>query len=93
MYRVTGCIGVEGYDERVLEAIGRALETEAKNPPDPSRGRASIDLTPRLLRVCFEARDLSAARTLVNTYLSLAAAVLDSVAAVSGERDGAKAPA
>ena len=70
--------------EKLAQALREALESEARNPPDPGRGSVSVETQDGLVRICFNARDLSAARTLVNAYLSLAAAVVDAVAAASG---------
>ncbi len=69
------------WSEKLAEAVARALRVEAENPPDPRRGSVSVRVEGRRVLVCFEARDLSAARTLVNTYLSLAATTIDAVAA------------
>lgn len=89
MYPVSGCIGVEGVDEKLLKALVDALKAEILNPPDPSRGEARLEASPGVLKICFSARDLSAARTLVNAYLSLVAVVLDAVVA-TGEDNGSK---
>ncbi|WP_048061411.1 KEOPS complex subunit Pcc1 [Hyperthermus butylicus] len=84
MYRVTGCIELELPEEKALQAVARALDVEARNPPDPRRGRVEVRVEPGKLVVCFEARDLAAARTLANTYLSLAATTVEVVAATGG---------
>ena len=90
MYPVTGCIGVEGFNNKLLEALLEALQAETRNPPDPSRGEVRLEIRNKTLRICLSARDLSAARTLVNAYLSLVAVVLDAVAA-AGEDNGSEA--
>jgi tRNA threonylcarbamoyladenosine modification (KEOPS) complex Pcc1 subunit len=92
MYPVTGCIGVEGFDNKLLGALLEALEAEARNPPDPSRGEVRLEIHNNTLRICLSARDLSAARTLVNAYLSLVAVVLDAVAAAGGDNGSEASP-
>ncbi len=82
MYRVSGCIELGGLPPRLARAVAEALEAEARSPPDPGRGVVRVEAGEGVVRVCFEARDLSAARTLVNAYLSLAATVADSVASL-----------
>jgi tRNA threonylcarbamoyladenosine modification (KEOPS) complex Pcc1 subunit len=79
---------------RLAEAVARALDVEARNPPDPRRASVTVEVVGDVVRVCFEARDLSAARTIVNTYLSLAATTIDAVASTgAGEgRVGSEAP-
>jgi tRNA threonylcarbamoyladenosine modification (KEOPS) complex Pcc1 subunit len=87
MYPVSGCIEVKLPEKRLAEAIAQALDVEAKNPPDPRRASVRVEVQDSIVRICFEARDLSAARTIVNTYLSLAATTID---AVSGAGAGEK---
>ncbi|HID41829.1 MAG TPA: hypothetical protein EYP33_06720 [Pyrodictium sp.] len=84
MTRVSGCIELKGLSEKLVQALVKALETEARNPPDPRRGRVEVSNRNGVLRICIEARDPSAARTLINAYLSLAAATLEAVAATGG---------
>ncbi|KSW11443.1 hypothetical protein CF15_00885 [Pyrodictium occultum] len=81
---MSGCIRLRGLSEKLAKALARSLETEARNPPDPGRGRVVVRAGPSVLEICLEARDLSSARTLVNAYLSLAAAALEAVEAVGG---------
>ena len=73
--------------------MARALDVEARNPPDPRRARVDVKASGEVVRVCFEARDLSAARTIVNTYLSLAATTIVAVsrAGAGEERVGSEA--
>jgi tRNA threonylcarbamoyladenosine modification (KEOPS) complex Pcc1 subunit len=81
LYPVSGCIRLEGLEERLRRALREALLSEAQNPPDPSRGSVEVRVEGDAVEICFHARDLSSARTLANAYLSLAAAVADSVVA------------
>lgn len=92
MSRVRGCISFELGDEAAARALAEALTVEARNPPDPDRGRASVEARGGLLLVCIEARDLAAARALLNAYLSLAATALDALAVSGGAPLGGKAP-
>lgn len=57
---------------------------ESRNPPDPERGKTSVSVSDGNVKICFEARDLAAARALLNAYLGLAAASLDTLARSEG---------
>ena len=62
----------------------KALDVESRNPPDPERGKTSVSVSDGNVKICFEARDLAAARALLNAYLGLAAASLDTLARSEG---------
>jgi tRNA threonylcarbamoyladenosine modification (KEOPS) complex Pcc1 subunit len=74
------------------EALTRALKTEAANPPDPHRGSVVVERSNDVIEIRIAARDLAAARTLINAYLGLAATTLEAVRAVGGDRHGPKTP-
>lgn len=73
-----------------MRAISKALEVEARNPPDPHRGSVEITISGDSVEIRIVARDLSAARTLINAYLSLAATTLEAVRAVGGGHHGSE---
>ncbi|HIQ23700.1 MAG TPA: hypothetical protein EYH50_01465 [Pyrodictium delaneyi] len=81
MTRVSGCIRLKGLSEKLARALAKALETEARNPPDPRRGHVEVYAEKDTLSICIDARDPSSARTLINAYLSLAAATFEAVEA------------
>ncbi|WP_317895264.1 KEOPS complex subunit Pcc1 [Pyrofollis japonicus] len=74
------------------EALTRALKTEAANPPDPHRGSVDVERSDGVIEIKIVARDLAAARTLINAYLGLAATTLEAVRAVGGDSHGSKTP-
>ncbi len=82
MSRVSGFIELVLGSKQLAESVAKALTVEAENPPDPGRGRVSIETRDNRVIVSIEARDLSAARTLFNTYLSLAVSVVDTLLSV-----------
>ncbi|HIQ10465.1 MAG TPA: hypothetical protein EYH26_00610 [Pyrodictium sp.] len=84
MWQVTGCIYLELEDKKLAEALVKALDVESRNPPDPERGKTSVSVSDGNVKICFEARDLAAARALLNAYLGLAAASLDTLARSEG---------
>lgn len=79
MYRVSGFIELELGSKRLAESLARALRVEALSPPDPERGSVRIVEKEDRIVLEIEARDLSAARTLYNTYLSLVATILSAI--------------
>ena len=68
----------------MAEALAKALDVESRNPPDPDRGRTNVSVSNGNVKICFEARDLAAARALLNAYLGLTAASLDTLAKSEG---------
>lgn len=66
-------------DEKLAEALEKALQVEARNPPDPSRGTAVVERRGDIVTVHIDARDESSARALINAFLSLAASLWDSL--------------
>ena len=91
MYQVSARIKLEGLEPQVARALRQALLVEAANPPDPHRGRVVMKIEEHSIEILIEARDLSAARTLINAYLGLAATTLEAVRAVGGGLHGSKA--
>ncbi len=74
-----------------VRALNQALGVEARNPPDPHRGSVEILVSDNRVEILIRARDLSAARTLINAYLGLAATTLEAVRAVGGGLHGSEA--
>ena len=79
MTLVSGFIELELGSKRLAESIAEAIRVEALNPPDPSRGVVEVIVEDKTVRILVRARDFSAARTLFNTYLSLAASAIDAI--------------
>ncbi len=77
--RVRGCVTLALGDERAARALAEALEVEADNPPDPERATATVSARGGSVRVCFEARDPSSARAVLNAFLGLAAATVEAL--------------
>ncbi len=76
--------------QREVRALSQALSVEARNPPDPHRGSVEIRVSNDKVEILIHARDLSAARTLINAYLGLAATTLEAVRAVGGGLHGSE---
>ncbi len=81
MYPVSGCIELLQLPRNLASALAKALDVEARNPPDPHRGEVTVKETGNGIVICFRAKDLSSARALLNSYLTLLATVVDAVAA------------
>ncbi len=79
MKELKAYLKLELESEKIAKTIYHALLPEITSPPSEERGIATIKLGNNIVEVLITAKDLSALRALVNTYLYWIAGILKSI--------------
>lgn len=75
-------IEIKFKDYKTAKAFSSALKPEALKPPS-KRSKASITLKKNLLTINFQAKDSTALRAAINSYLRYAAAWINIIEAIT----------